>query len=66
MAVAPTVIANYGVQTDICLTDPDTCENGGSMALWINIKGEMVANIISSTEADSINPTNTGFYLEYM
>ena len=33
---------------DACITHPDTCSNGGTMAVWLNISGEGVGAFIDS------------------
>ena len=37
-----------GERPDICLTLPDTCENGGTMAVWLKIRRD-ADNVIDST-----------------
>ena len=51
---------DLGVRSDICLTDPDTCLDGGTMALWINMQGGFVPSIIRSKQT---NIKTTGFLL---
>ena len=32
--------------TDVCFTLPDTCENGGTMAVWVKIRETTLHDII--------------------
>ena len=47
------VSRTFNETQDACITHPETCSNGGTMAVWINIREVLYIKDIFLTSSDS-------------